>query len=619
VISAADAWNDNTNAGTFRFVDIMTTDVVGADGGLPLAKADCDAAGINYNLVRTVNCIPPPALAVARARCMTIPGNVFTATRWQIDIAKHGDPFCFVQFDSGGTASTENNYTTGGVVSGKPDLQSVLTHEFGHATGLHHTAGAGWCTWYFNSPASGTARCFGGTHDPDADPNTAPYICTADADCNDNDGTCTSNLCVGGIRVGQSCSISRDCQVNAVMHPQAVSGSTRTREPYQYDLDCLEVANRPRAVRPMSLRRSVGGSWGSSSWLSPTQTPIPYAVDAALGQLYWSPTQFGVDQAVFGRGIPNYSFPAGIVNPPSNWVWQAVPSMSVQFYPPIGPAVGHDSQALRSRVFYSTSGDSVDGNSAYGVANSRHELRMFDVDNFSYPVVEIKAAKFCTCESLNHTCNTSSPGCAVARIDSGHNAAAAKLDRVDFVAAGTGPSLVAIVSQNRGIDSNEVYISVGSRVVGATTARVFGKLLSLGVKSSVGVGLACKNQTSYDCIVAYVDPSDASKSVRIKRFDVTVCSGDNYCLSVESTFQTVSTNVRSGSRLAVTYQDETGTVNDKFWLAVRPIRTTQNMELYSSPAGQTWTPFFLQQIYSPVGPTANQIVMNNTPVFGYVQ
>jgi hypothetical protein len=205
-------------------------------------------------------------------------------------------------------------------------------------------------------------------------------------------------------------------------------------------------------------------------------------------------------------------------------------------------------------------------------------------------------------------------------IFSGHNVASAKLDRVDFAAAGTGPSVLAAVLQSRTNSSGSVYISVGSRQIGTTTDRVFGRQLDLGVRSSVGVGLACKNQTGYDCIVAYVDPDDSTKSVRIKRFDITTCNGNNYCLTVESVYQTVNANLRTGNRLAVAFQDESGTVNDRFWLAVRPIRSEQNLELYSSPSGQTWTSYAaLPATYSPSGPTANQVLMNDTPSFGYVK
>jgi len=105
-----------------------------------------------------------------------------------------------------------------------------------------------------------------------------------------------------------------------------------------------------------------------------------------------------------------------------------------------------------------------------------------------------------------------------------------------------------------------------------------------GVKSSVSPGVACSagRAAGYDCILAYVDDTDPLASVRIKRFSGRQ-GAYRYELVAEPGSRQLMANVRTASRIAAWYHD------NNFYIAIRPIRTGQQLEVFQSVDGATWT------------------------------
>jgi hypothetical protein len=154
-------------------------------------------------------------------------------------------------------------------------------------------------------------------------------------------------------------------------------------------------------------------------------------------------------------------------------------------------------------------------------------------------------------------------------------------------------SVIAWVNQNRQDDSDDRDIKVSVGYIAHTTLP---SPTSLGVKSQVSPGLACKEDAAggYDCVIAYVDLTDEMHSVQVKRFSVTM-GLFKYNLSVDATTRTVAES--TSSPIAAWYND------GKFWLAFRISTGFQNTRIYESSDGATWTQNGSSWGYSNVGPS----------------
>ncbi|UCH93722.1 MAG: hypothetical protein JSV88_26115, partial [Candidatus Aminicenantes bacterium] len=156
-------------------------------------------------------------------------------------------------------------------------------------------------------------------------------------------------------------------------------------------------------------------------------------------------------------------------------------------------------------------------------------------------------------------------------------------------------SIFAWVNQNRESDehSREVLVSVGY-----IDNEILPQPRSLGVKSNVGVGLACNKGSAgrYDCILAYVDADRADGAVRIKRFRASKTK-NSYFLVIDP--NTYKTGMKTGSSIAAWYNKGTG----RFYMAIRQADYGQYLLTYSSKYGANWRMECCLG-YSITGPTA---------------
>lgn len=124
---------------------------------------------------------------------------------------------------------------------------------------------------------------------------------------------------------------------------------------------------------------------------------------------------------------------------------------------------------------------------------------------------------------------------------------------------------------------------------------------SAGVRSSVAPAVTCGGPGSagaYDCIVAYVDVTDARNNVRFRRFSVST-GASRFVATFQTGYGQVMTNVTTASDLAAWYHA------GAYWISIRPARFVygQETELYFSFDSITWT-YFGRLGHSAVGPSA---------------
>jgi hypothetical protein len=115
-IAAADQWNENGNAGSFRYIGSTTlTDI-------PDDLADCQDQGVDYSLIVFTN-ESDGGRGVAQGRCKNASGH---ATQFRIKIyAKKSD-------------GTNWGWSVGDIAAGEYDMWQTLVHELGHTQRLGH-------------------------------------------------------------------------------------------------------------------------------------------------------------------------------------------------------------------------------------------------------------------------------------------------------------------------------------------------------------------------------------------------------------------------------------------------------------------------------------------------
>jgi len=122
-----------------------------------------------------------------------------------------------------------------------------------------------------------------------------------------------------------------------------------------------------------------------------------------------------------------------------------------------------------------------------------------------------------------------------------------------------------------------------------------------GVRSSVSPGVACSagRAGGHDCILAYVDDADPLAAVRIKRFSARQ-GLLRYELDAEPGWHLLMVNVRTTSRIATWYH------GGNFYVAIRPVRSGQQLEVFRSADGGSWTAVINSWAgpYVASGPTA---------------
>lgn len=134
--------------------------------------------------------------------------------------------------------------------------------------------------------------------------------------------------------------------------------------------------------------------------------------------------------------------------------------------------------------------------------------------------------------------------------------------------------------------NNDVLISIGSYEGSHFNSTVLARAVDIGVKSEVAPGLACDtNQAThsgYDCLLAFVDPSDVKNSIRLLPFYSVSGVGSYWPITLVSPHLMSSSGWhRTSSPIALFRHD------GKWWLAFKLALATGGggLRLYSSPTG----------------------------------
>ena len=136
------------------------------------------------------------------------------------------------------------------------------------------------------------------------------------------------------------------------------------------------------------------------------------------------------------------------------------------------------------------------------------------------------------------------------------------------------------------------------------------------IQSSVSPGVACYKDeagTSFDCILAYVDQSDAYGSVRVRHFRATA---GTYRYTITSTgfYYSLGANVRTTCGIAAWYN----TYTEKWYIAIRRLIADQAITVYSSSDGTSWS-YETTFSHAATGPAAASYYAGTTNALVYVK
>jgi len=164
-----------------------------------------------------------------------------------------------------------------------------------------------------------------------------------------------------------------------------------------------------------------------------------------------------------------------------------------------------------------------------------------------------------------------------------------------------GKSHTAWVHQNRLNDTAEHRLQVATSYISNTTLP---NPTTLPVQSAVGPGLACREATGFNCILAYVSniPSEQG-SVHLRRFNATTGS-TRYHANFESTTRILPTGSGTFNPIAAWHH------NGYFWIAVRSLVANAPIRVFRSTTGTSWS-FFEEFGTSVVGPSAASYYLDN--------
>ncbi len=358
----------------------------------------------------------------------------------------------------------------------------------------------------------------------------------------------------------------------ATMTPTSQS-TNRVRDLYQWDLKCLsEISGRRQLT---GYRRLHSGTTFGAETATTGASPIVHlssGVTKYTGGWQWS-TAFARNDCTAWQ--PNFD----------NTKTQCT---SVPQQVGIGPrtAVFREDETM-DRIFYS---NYTELPTPYA-ADGKHPVQ-YNRSSDGFVTRISGSLSHCSAMSGFFTCSGTTP------VYSGKPVAVAW-------DVGNSRAIFAWANQTRLNDSQERRVKVA---VGFINNLTLPQPDDLPVQSSIGPAVACTDGTAnaYSCIVAYTDQNSTLADLRVRRF-TPVAGANRYSLSVDPTTHFVLSNVRTASSVAAWYNQ------GRFWLLVRPIRTSQNLEAYSSTDGATWTSAGSYG-YSAVGPTAASYwsLVNNT-------
>lgn len=103
------------------------------------------------------------------------------------------------------------------------------------------------------------------------------------------------------------------------------------------------------------------------------------------------------------------------------------------------------------------------------------------------------------------------------------------------------------------------------------------------IKSMIPPAVACRptKLDGFSCLLGYVDQSDPELNVVFKRFYITQGS-HRYHTARETGSHPIGVNIRTASPIALWYS------SNNYWVAIRPTRANQLLEIYRSSNGIQW-------------------------------
>ncbi|MCG8592106.1 MAG: hypothetical protein MJE66_22650 [Proteobacteria bacterium] len=510
VIMGADAWNEQTTAADFRFLGTTSRT------SLPLAIEECKARGVDGSLVTVSTACLTGGYARMLGRCWRANDGwsqfeMIIHTRWRPTRNDACEPI---------------PWSVGLAQSGRLDLASVTTHEFGHALDIGHI------------------------------PN----------------------------------------EYAGVMNAVGVYGTNRRRDLYLADIECAEVNAGARELRARYRLHVRGDLRNERTFLDAGASTPQAAVGVSrdpngvwrwvaafklygFGSYYWN----------WGLGSQNEVF---VLNEPSGLgltvgTTHEAPEWARLFWPRRDEYIRHDWRS-RHAVMYRFSDD---GFATYGptglvaYCNDMSGWMQCARTRFGYDVSFVHTAK-----AVSMTWDDANQRTVFAWVHQ---------DR-DF----------APNSQNRQVRVAFGYIGhiQGGWMLPAAD--------EFGVRSSVSPGVACSagRAGGYDCILAYVDDADPMASVRIKRFRGRP-GAERVELEAEPGWRRLLGNVGTTSRIAAWYH------SNNFYVAIRPTRRGQQLEVFRSPDGRNWTVVVGSWTgpYITTGPTAASTWTRGNNVLMYLR
>lgn len=436
IIRSSEQWNNYANAGWFKYVGTTTaTDLLNSDG---------TCSNVDSNIVRVAQC---SARGNVTVRCNN--------SRWVLTICV--------------PSGQADNWSTGEVLSGELDINSTLTHEFGHVVGLWHPGES------FIS-CSSNSQCSSGM---------CSNVCT-------NDNSYCGNHCVTSLN-GTGIAASTMPTVNAT----SLGYPMLQRQLYPNDIECAEQVIGRRSVK-LIANRYAGTFFSSLTAQSNLSRGGGVAYREGVSQNSFTTTDTASVKYDryhrIGHGYSNFTTSTSFLN---------------SFEVGVGPAGGWWLDSIdRLRFFYNTDTSSFRFTDWYSY---------FDVFQFNYDraLTPGNVASGYMTYCANSSCSYALPVKSSTSISTTHD---------NY----SGQELFAWTDQNRLSDNHKINISVG-RVSDFKVNLPNNLPLDPGgvyVKSETGVQIACGApysagfQNDYDCIAVYTKTNDSLFRIRTRPFYV---------------------------------------------------------------------------------------------------